>query len=124
MIRPVSASRYLRGLLAPLIPLRPELLIRVPRLGRWFVLVAMEVPVLGGLLVSEAEVDVEVLDEDGKIGLEVLSRFEEVRLGMDGAAPLPKPSDLRFLWCSRTEIQLLLDHSSCFDDGPVPVLVL
>jgi len=72
MIRPVSASRYLRGLLAPLIPLRPELLIRVPRLGRWFVLVAVEIPVLDGLLVPEVEVevDVELLDEDGKIGLE------------------------------------------------------
>jgi len=49
--------------------LRPELLIRVPRLGRWFVLVAVVTLVLGGLLASEVEVDVELLDEDGKIGL-------------------------------------------------------
>lgn len=65
-MRPVSASRYLRGLLELLMPLRPELLVRVPRLGRWFVLVVMEIPVLSGLLVVlEAEVDVEVLDKDG-----------------------------------------------------------
>lgn len=69
MIRPVSTSRYLRGLLPPLMPLRAELLIRVPRLGRWFVLAVEETPVLGGLLVSEVEVDAEVLDRDGKIGL-------------------------------------------------------
>ena len=68
-MRPVSASRYLRGLLAPLTPLRPELLIRVPRLGRWFVLVAVVILVLGGLLASEVEVDMELLEEDGKIGL-------------------------------------------------------
>jgi len=92
-MRPVSASRYLRGLLPPLTPLIPELLIRVPRLGRWFVLVAVATPVLDGLLVaSEVEVDAEVLEEDGKIVLGVLSRFEEVRLGMEGAAPLPKPA--------------------------------
>lgn len=66
-MRPVSASRYLRGLFAPL-TLRTELLIRVPRLGRWLVLVAVAIPVLAGLLEeSEVEVDAEVLDEDGKI---------------------------------------------------------
>ena len=90
-MRPVSASRYLRGLLAPLTPLRPELLNRVPRLGRWFVLVAIVTPVVDGLLMSEVEVDA-VLDEDGKIDLEGLSEFDEVRLGMEGAAPLPKPA--------------------------------
>lgn len=67
-MRPVSASRYLRGLLPPFVPLRTELLIRVPRLGRWFVLAVEETPVLGGLLVSE-EVEAEVLDRDGKIVL-------------------------------------------------------
>lgn len=66
-MRPVSASRYLRGLLPPLVPLRTELLIRVPRLGRWFVLAVEETPVLGGLLVSEVEVEAEVLDRDGNI---------------------------------------------------------
>ena len=66
------------------------------RLGRWFILVIVVIPVLGGLLVSEAEVEAEVLDEDGKIGLEGLSRFEEVRLGMGGAAPLPSPAICAF----------------------------
>jgi len=70
MVRPVSASRYLRGLLVPLTLLRPELLVRVPRLGRWFVLVVMVVPVLDGLLASEVDVDAEVLGEDGKFGPE------------------------------------------------------
>ena len=50
-----------------MVPLRTELLIRVPRLGRWFVLAVEETPVLGGLLVSEVEVEAEVLDRDGKI---------------------------------------------------------
>ena len=58
----------------------------------------MVIPVLDGLLVSEVDVDVdaEVLEEDGKIGLERLSKFEEVRLGMDGATPLPKPAICAF----------------------------
>lgn len=96
MIRPVSASRYLRGLLDPLIPLRPELLVRVPRLGRRFVLVNVGTPVLGGLLVSEAEFDVEVLDGDGKAALEVFSKPEEVLLGIGGAEPLPRPAICTF----------------------------
>jgi len=93
MIRPVSASRYLRGLLPSPTPLRPELLIRVPRLGRWFEPVVIVFPVLDGLLVvSDVEVDAEVLDEDGKTVLEVLSKFEETLIGMEGATPLPKPA--------------------------------
>ena len=60
----------------------------------------MAIPVLDGLLVSEVDVDAEVLDEDGKIDLEGLSRFEEVRLGMDGAAPLPKPAICAFFGVS------------------------
>jgi hypothetical protein len=96
-MRPVSTSRYLRGLLALLIPLRPELLVRVPRLGRWFVFDAVEILVLGGLLVvSEAEVEVEVFDEDGKAALEVYSTPEEVLLGIEGAAPLPSPAICTF----------------------------
>lgn len=96
-MRPVSASRYLRGLLALLRPLRPELLVRVPKLGRWFVVDKVEIPVLGGLLVvSETEVEVEVLDEDGKVVLEVFSRPEEVLLGIEGAAPLPNPAICTF----------------------------
>ena len=92
-MRPVSASRYLRGLLVPFRPLRPELLIRVPRLGRWFVVDPAEMPVLGGLLVvSEAEVEVEVLDKDGKVAIDVFSIPEEVLLGIEGAAPLPNPA--------------------------------
>lgn len=42
----------------------------------------MPIPVLeGSFVASEPEVDVNVLDEDGKIVLGVLSRFEGVRLG-------------------------------------------
>ena len=83
-------------------PLRPELLNRVPRLGRWFVLVATATPVLGGLLaVSEAEVDAEVLDEDGKIVLEVSPELVEGRLGMEGATPLPKPAICAFFGVTR-----------------------
>ena len=48
----------------------PGPLIRVPRLGWWFVLVAVVIPVLGGLLVvSETEVDVGASDEDGRVNL-------------------------------------------------------
>jgi len=57
---------------------------------------AMAIPVLGGLLVSEVDVDAEVLDEVGNIGLEWLSTFEEVRLVMEGAAPFPKPAICAF----------------------------
>ena len=57
---------------------------------------AVEIPVLGGLLVLEAEVDAGLLDEDGKISLEGWSRFEEVRLGMGGATPLPSPAICAF----------------------------
>lgn len=120
-MRPVSASRYLRGLLAPLT--RPELLVRVPRLGRWFVLVTMEFPVLGGLLmVSEAEVDV-VLDEGGKTALEVFSRTEEVLLGIEGAAPLPRPATCAFFGVIAPKSNSFRTITSCFDDGPVPVFV-
>jgi len=47
-------------------------------------------------VVLELEVDAEVLDEDGKIVLEVFSVFEGVRLGMEGATPLPKPAICTF----------------------------
>ena len=103
-------------------PLRPELLIRVPRLGRWFVLVVILIPVLGGLLV--AEVDVEVLDEDGKTVPEVLSEFEEVRSGMGGATPLPRPAICAFFGVIGPKSNSFWSIVSCFDDGPVPVFVL
>lgn len=121
-MRPVSASRYLRGLLPPLTPLRPELLIRVPRLGRWFVLAVEETPVLGGLLVSEVEVDAEVLDRDGKIGLGGWSKFEEDRLGREGAAPLPSPDICAFFGVIGPNSNSFWIMVSCFDDGPVPIL--
>lgn len=96
-MRPVSASRYLRGLLVLFVPLSPELLVRVPRLGRWLVPVAVETLVLDWLLVvSEAEVDVEVLDEGGRTVREVFSRPEEVLPGIEGAAPLPRPAICTF----------------------------
>jgi len=125
MIRPVSASRYLRGLLTLLTPLRPELLIRVPRLGRWFVLVVVMITVADGLLVVfEFEVDAEVLDEDGKIVLEAFSVFEEVRLGIEGATPLPRPAICTFFGVIGAKSNSFWSMLSCFDDGPVPVLVL
>ena len=125
MIRPVSASRYLRGLLALLMPLRPELLIRVPRLGRWFVLVIVVSPVVDWLLVVlELEVDAEVLDEDGKIVLELFSVFEEVLLGTEGATPLPKPAICAFFGVIGAKSNSFWSIFSCFDEGPVPVLVL
>jgi hypothetical protein len=46
--------------------------------------------------VSEAEVDVDVLDDDGKTGLEILSGPEEVLPGIEGAAPLPRPAICTF----------------------------
>lgn len=59
-------------------------------------LAVVEIPVLGGLLVvSEVEADVEVLDRDGKTGLEVFSEPEEVLLGIEGA-PLPRPAICAF----------------------------
>ena len=65
--------------------------------------VVMAIPVLDGLLASEVDVDAEVLDEDGKIDLGGLSRFEEVRLGMEGAVPLPKPAICAFFGVSGPE---------------------
>ena len=61
----------------------------------------MAIPVLDGLLVSEVDVDAEVLEEDGNIDLEGLSRLEEVRLGMEGTGnPLPKPAICAFFGVS------------------------
>jgi len=67
----------------------------VPKLGRWFVLVATEIPLL---VVSEAEVDVDVdmLGEDGKTVLEAFSKLEDVLLGIEGATPLPRPAICTF----------------------------
>ena len=83
---------------------------------------AVVTPVLDWLLVV-LEVEVEVLDEDGKIVLEVLSRFEGVRLGMEGAVPLPKPAICAFFGVIGAKSNSFWSMLSCFDDGPVPVLV-
>ena len=123
-MRPVSVSRYLRGLLVLPRPLRPELLIRVPRLGRWFVLVLVVVPVVDELLVVlEVGVDVDVSHEDGRIVLEALSMFEAVRLGMEGASPLPKPAICTFFGVVGAKSSSFWSKASCLDDGPGPVLV-
>ena len=105
-----------------LTPLRPELLIRVPRLGRLFVLVPVVIPVLGGLLVV-LEVE-EALDEAGKVVPEVLSEFEEVRLGKEGADPLPRPAICALFGVAGAKSNSFWSIASCFDDGPVVVLVL
>ena len=76
------------------------------------------------LVVLEFEFDVEVLDEDGKIDLVMFSVFEEVRLGMEGATPLPRPAICAFFGVIGANSSSFWSILSCFDDGPVPVLVL
>jgi hypothetical protein len=89
------------------------------------VLAAVETPVLGGLLaVSEVEVDVEVLDEDGKAGLEALSGPEEALLGTEGATPFPRPAICAFFGVIRPRSNSFCTIDSCFDDGPTLVLEL
>jgi len=82
------------------------------------------IPVLAGVLASEVEVDAEVLDEDGKIDLEGLSKLEEVRLGTGGATPLPSPANCAFFGVIWPKSNSFWTIASCFDDGPVPTLVL
>ena len=85
----------------------------------------MVFPVVDWLLVVlELEVDAEVLDEDGKIVLEAFSVFEEVRLGMEGATPLPRPAICAFFGVIGAKSNSFWSIFNCFDDGPVPILVL
>ena len=76
------------------------------------------------MLELELDVEVEVLEEDGKIVLEVFSVFEEVRLGMEGATPLPRPAICAFFGVIGAKSNSFWSIFSCFDDGPVPILVL
>ena len=48
------------------------------------------------LVGSEVEVDAEVLDGDGKIVLDWFSKSEGIRVGMEGATPLPSPAICAF----------------------------
>lgn len=124
-MRPVSASRYLRGLLVLPIPLSPELFIRVLKLGRWFLPTPVETPVLGGLLaVSELEFDVEVLDGDGKTGLEVFSGPEVVLLGAEGAAPFPRPAICTFFGVIGPKSSSFWTIASRFEVGPSSIFAL